>query len=51
MLGAIQRAVGLYHYHDKWKDAVVNAMKCDFSWARSAGEYIKVYKRVLGIND
>ncbi|MBC8571036.1 glycogen synthase GlgA [Zongyangia hominis] len=51
MLGAVQRAVSLYHYHDKWKAAVVNAMKCDFSWARSADEYIKVYKRVLGLSE
>ena len=49
MLGAIQRALGLYE-HDKagWKAAVVHAMGCDFSWESSAKQYMEMYRRVLG---
>ena len=48
MLGAIQRALGLYE-HDKagWKAAVVHAMGCDFSWESSAKQYMEMYRRVL----
>jgi starch synthase len=28
-----------------WKDLQANAMKADFSWSRSAGEYVQVYER------
>ncbi len=49
MLGAIQRALGLYE-HDKasWKAAVVHAMGCDFSWESSAKRYMEMYQKVLG---
>lgn len=47
MLGAVKRAVDLYHDQPAWKKAVVSAIKSDFSWSVSAKEYIKVYKEVL----
>ncbi len=48
MLGAIDRAGGLYYNRPMWKKAVVKAMASDFTWDRSAGEYIDMYHRVLG---
>lgn len=47
MLGAVKRAVELYHHEDAWHKAVVHAMKCDFSWRQSAVRYMEMYKKVL----
>ena len=49
MLGAVQRAVGLYRNHDLWQNAVCHAMECDFSWQQSAKKYMEMYNRVLGM--
>ena len=48
MLGAIDRAGGLYYNRDEWKKAVHQAMQSYFTWGRSAVEYINMYKKVLG---
>ncbi len=47
MLGAIERACELYAQPEGWQAAVANAMRNDFSWGRSAGEYIGMYQKVL----
>lgn len=47
MLGAIQRAEGLYGNKKLWKEAMTGAMECDFSWDKSAGDYINMYKRIM----
>lgn len=47
MLGAIHRGLGAYWNKDYWPTLVERAMKCDFSWGRSANEYIKMYKQLL----
>lgn len=47
MLGAIQRAEGLYGNKPLWKKAMVSAMESDFSWDKSAGEYVDMYKRIM----
>jgi len=47
MLDAVWRALGTYFDADAWKQAVVNAMSADFSWAESAKKYEEIYK---GIN-
>ncbi len=47
MLGAIDRAAGLYYNRDLWKKAVHNGMQSDFTWKRSAGEYIQLYRTIL----
>lgn len=44
MLGAIRRAIDAYWTKKYWKELVVRAMECDFSWGRSANDYIKMYK-------
>ena len=47
MLGAIRRATDAYWDKDNWDVLVDRAMNCDFSWGKSANEYIKMYKEVL----
>lgn len=46
MMGAMKRALGAYH-SDYWKVLTDRAIACDFSWGKSANEYIRMYKNVL----
>jgi len=43
----IKRAVGNYHDQNKWRVLCKNCMNKDFSWKKSAEEYLAVYNRVL----
>ena len=47
MLHAMRRAVEGYSDKEGWQILVKRAMECDYSWGRSAGEYIKMYKEIL----
>ncbi len=47
MLYAIHRALGAYANKTDWPILVERAMRCDFSWGRSAGEYIRMYKELI----
>ena len=47
MLDAIHRAHNLYCDKEKWEGTVLNALSCDFSWGRSAREYINLYESIL----
>ena len=47
LLKAIARAVLFYRQPDHWNRIVENDMRQDFSWKRSAGEYVKLYKIAL----
>ena len=49
MLYVIREAVYLYKdYPDAFARLRARAMACDFSWARSAGEYLHIYSAVTG---
>lgn len=48
MLHAMRRAVEGYKDAEGWAILVKRAMECDLSWSRSASEYIKMYKEILG---
>ncbi len=37
-----------FHYKDKWQELQIRGMSQDFSWLKSALEYIKMYKEVIG---
>ncbi len=37
-----------FHYKDKWRELQQRGMSQDFSWLKSALEYIKMYKEILG---
>lgn len=47
MLGAIQRALGAYANENDWPILVDRALRSDFSWGRSANEYIRLYRSLL----
>ncbi len=52
MVNAIDRALGLYFdYHDKWEGLMDRAMRTDFSWDKSAKEYVRFYNQLLNINE
>lgn len=50
MLYAIRRALEGYANPEGWKILVERAMKCDFSWGRSANEYIRLYREMIKEN-
>jgi starch synthase len=46
---AIYRAADLYHHQqNRFKNIQQQIMQVDFSWERSAGEYIRIYREVSG---
>lgn len=47
MMDALRRAEAAYADRAGWRQAVVDAMKCDFSWQSSAGSYEAMYKKVM----
>ena len=46
MAHAVCRAIEGYHNAEGWQILVERAMRCDNSWSRSAGEYIRMYKSI-----
>ena len=48
MLDAIHRAQNLYQCGERWRECVLNALSCDFSWSRSAHAYTRLYEAVTG---
>lgn len=46
MMDCINRVITGYKNRDRWENLVKRAMNCDFSWGRSANEYIKLYKEL-----
>ena len=46
LLEAIKRTLILYSSPDMWKKMQVNAMKKDFSWQRSAEQYLELYENL-----
>ncbi len=47
LLKAVRSAVNLYSDRKAWKKLVHNGMKQDWSWLRSASEYLKIYKKAI----
>ena len=50
MMHAISAALAAYPNKKVWTRLQKNAMKADFSWARSAAEYVKMYGRLKRLN-
>jgi len=46
LLQAIKRAIDIYKNKGLWKKLMSNGMTMDFSWNKSAEEYIKIYKNI-----
>ncbi|HLI84864.1 MAG TPA: glycogen synthase GlgA [Bryobacteraceae bacterium] len=47
LLDAIRRALALFRRKDEWVRLVKSAMAADYSWDRSAAEYVKLYRKLL----
>ena len=45
-LSTIRQAADLYHHRETWKRLMHNGMKMDFSWDRSAKDYVDIYRSV-----
>jgi len=43
----IEKAIGLYHQPHIWRQIVRNGMSRDWSWTRSAHEYVAVYRKAM----
>jgi starch synthase len=48
LLEALTRALALFGDRRKWKALQIAGMQQDFSWDRSAREYVKIYERAAG---
>lgn len=48
-LSCAQGAINLYKNNEKWKNLVKAAMSTDYSWQRSAKEYLTLYNRLKEI--
>jgi starch synthase len=46
-LGAVKRALAVYVNKKAWRQLIANGMKCDFSWEKSAKEYLELYRRLV----
>lgn len=46
-LRRIADALSVYQNRERWKKLMLQGMKTDFSWEKSAKEYVKLYKRAL----
>lgn len=46
LVAAIERARKLYRNASNWKSIQMRCMRQDFSWASTAAEYVKAYRRV-----
>lgn len=44
LVDAVRRALDLYSDRDKWRRLMLNGMAQDWSWQRSAREYVAVYE-------
>jgi starch synthase len=51
MLNAICRALGFYSQKDNWGNIIRNGMKQDFSWNKSAQEYMELYEKLIAIGN
>lgn len=47
LLAAVRRALALFRYPQHWRRLVLNGMKADFSWDRSARSYLDLYGSLL----
>jgi starch synthase len=48
LLASLRQALGVYARKHEWDALLQNAMAADFSWSRSAGEYLALYRKILG---
>jgi starch synthase len=49
LLAAVRRAVTLFRYPQHWRRMVLNGMRADFSWERSARRYLELYRSLAEV--
>ncbi len=47
LIAEVRRALTVYRNKEKWKALMKVGMKQDFSWKRSAKEYVKLYRKAM----
>ena len=47
LLDAIERAIGVYKKQSAWQSLIKKCMSEDFSWEKSAKEYVELYKKAI----
>ena len=47
LIECVRRALAVYNDRTKWKRLMRNGMKQNFSWERSAKDYVKVYRKAM----
>jgi len=47
MFDALERALKVYHDGAAWRSLAARCMSADFSWERSAREYLELYERAI----
>ena len=45
--GTMVRAIETYRYPEFWRDIQKRAMQADFSWTKSAREYVELFKKTI----
>jgi len=44
---ALRRAIGLWFFHPQYfRELMVNAMRCDYSWNHSGQDYLNIYNLI-----
>jgi starch synthase len=49
LLETIIEALRVYSKQDLWRTLMLNGMRADFSWTRSARQYVELYQRLVGV--
>jgi starch synthase len=47
LLAALSRALAVFHDRRRWRALQVAGMRLDYSWDRSAREYVRIYERAI----
>jgi len=49
LLETVQEALRVYSKDDLWQALILNGMRADYSWNRSARQYVELYQRLVGV--
>jgi starch synthase len=48
LIETVKRAIAVYGDKEAWRRVMANGMACDFSWEKSAKEYLSLYDKLNG---
>ena len=51
LIGAVDRALKVYTQPGRWIDLQQRAMAADFSWSRSAEQYVALYRKAMVVHN